>query len=626
MVEGQPGKEWSKAYGGSKDEWANSIVQTEDGGYVILGTTRSYGAGGSDFWLVKTDSMGNMEWTKTYGGEENEWARSIVCTSDGGYAIAGGTTSFGDGGDFWLVKTDSYGYKEWSKTYGGSDLEQANSLIQTSDDGYVIAGTTGSFGAGARDFWFIRVDSKGNKKWSKRFSIDEKKLFTIEQNVDNIVEDLNNGSISEEVENKFKEEGYQLSSPVLFVENDNKKWKVSDGDIDYVVEKEGDLLIVRDGSIEDIVEDLNNGSIPKEVLDKFEKEGYQLSNPTLSVTEKNRKWKVSDGDVDYIIERDPAGLKIYGWSKTYGGSESWEESRTIIHTNDDGYAIAGETFSKQRDFRLVKTDSQGNKEWSETYGGTRWDQPRSLVQVGGGFAIVGETKSYGVGKTDFLIVKTDSMGQKEWIETYGGPGWERARSIVKIGYSGYLIAGETSSYGSGKDFWLVRIDSQGNKEWSETYGGSDLERAHSLIRADDGFAIVGTTKTYGAGGKDIWFVKTGSSVVSDGGEGNGSVSTGPSSLFGGLPLKWTGLGIGILIAIILAIVYKKTSSGEEKEEEAREQKQKTETEQKKSEKNTSKQTQLQSKLKNICQRCGKEIYIDIDICPNCGKEINKEEE
>ena len=161
---------WNKTYGGFRIEVAYSVIQTSDGGYAIAGYTTTYGAGKHDFWLVKTDSTGNLEWSRTYGGpESNEEAYSVIQTSDGGYLIAG-EKSDGDGEeDFWLVKTDSSGNLEWSRTYGGSGGDVARSVIQTSDGGYVIAGYTNSYGAGGFDFWLVKTDSSGNIEWSRTY-------------------------------------------------------------------------------------------------------------------------------------------------------------------------------------------------------------------------------------------------------------------------------------------------------------------------------------------------------------------------------------------------------------------------------------------------------------------------
>ena len=154
---------WNKTYGGTNLDVAESVVQTFDGGYALAGYTLSFDAGQSDFWLVKTDASGNMMWNQTYGGTTNDVAYSVVQTFDGGYALVGYTNSSGAGNwDFWLVKTDSLGNHLWNKTYGGTTNEKAYVLVQTVDGGYALAGCTWSFGAGQSDFWLVKTDANGN--------------------------------------------------------------------------------------------------------------------------------------------------------------------------------------------------------------------------------------------------------------------------------------------------------------------------------------------------------------------------------------------------------------------------------------------------------------------------------
>ena len=177
---------WQKTYGGSNLDWASSIQQTTDGGYIVAGWTESFGAGNMDFYIIKLDSNGNKVWEKTYGGSENDVAYSIQQTSDGGYIVAGGTYSFGAGSaDFYIIKLDSNGNKVWGKTYGGSNDEWARSIQQTTDGGYIVAGTTYSFGAGYDDFYIIKLDSNGDKVWEKTYggsSYDE--AYSIQQTSD----------------------------------------------------------------------------------------------------------------------------------------------------------------------------------------------------------------------------------------------------------------------------------------------------------------------------------------------------------------------------------------------------------------------------------------------------------
>ncbi len=149
--------QWNKTYG--TDATAVSVIETGDGGYALAGYTSPYGVSGNDFYLVKTDSVGTLQWNKTYGRAGRDLARSVVETSDGGYAIAGATNSSGAGGaDFWLVRTDSAGNHLWNQAYGGADNDYGYSVVQTNEGGFALAGFTYSFGAGGADFWLVKTD------------------------------------------------------------------------------------------------------------------------------------------------------------------------------------------------------------------------------------------------------------------------------------------------------------------------------------------------------------------------------------------------------------------------------------------------------------------------------------
>ncbi len=163
-----PGTEWMKAFGGSSLDFGEVVQQTTDGGYIIAGATGSYGAGSRDVYLLKADASGNKEWEKTFGGSGWDFAYSVEQTMDGGYIIAGTTGSYGAGSyDVYLIKTDASENKEWEKTFGGSGWDNAYSVQQTTDGGYIIAGTTDSYGAGLEDVYLIKTDASGNKEWEK---------------------------------------------------------------------------------------------------------------------------------------------------------------------------------------------------------------------------------------------------------------------------------------------------------------------------------------------------------------------------------------------------------------------------------------------------------------------------
>ena len=147
-----PAVEWERTFGGEGNDRARSVQETTDGGYIVAGGTRSFGFGGetSDAYLFKTDRVGNLLWQNTFGGRESEYVSSVQETTDGGYIVAGRTLSFGAGSsyDVYLVKTDSEGDGVWEKTFGGEAHDWANSVQETTEGGYIVAGLTASFDAG----------------------------------------------------------------------------------------------------------------------------------------------------------------------------------------------------------------------------------------------------------------------------------------------------------------------------------------------------------------------------------------------------------------------------------------------------------------------------------------------
>jgi ribosomal protein S11 len=310
---------WAKTYGGTSYDWASSAQQTSDGGYIVAGGTRSFGAGGDDIFLIKTDASGNIIWAKTYGGTGYDLAYSVQQTSDGGYIVAGVTWSFGaGGGDIFLIKTDANGNIIWAKTYGGTSDDWASSVQQTSDGGYIVAGVTWSFGAGYFDAFLIKTDADGNIIWAKTYGgTDWEEAYYVQQ--------------------------------------------TSDG-------------------------------------------GYIVAGWTGSF---------SAGIPDAVLIKTDANGNV-SWAKTYGGI-GVDVARSVQQTYDGGYIVAGGTnsFGAGGDIFLFKADANGNVQWAKIYGGTFWDIDyiaSSVQQTSdGGYIVAGGILFFGEG-IDILLIKTDANG------------------------------------------------------------------------------------------------------------------------------------------------------------------------------------------------------------------------
>lgn len=178
---------WNQTYGGTSYDMGRCIKNTHDKGFIIVGSTYSFGAGLRDVYLIKTDSLGNLIWSKTYGSSDYEWGYDVENTVDNGYIIVGGTNSFGAWGqDVYFIKTDSLGDVLWMKTYGGVYDDVGHSVVIANDSSYIIAGYTDSDGADHGDVWLIETDYFGNIIWTKRYGGDKDDwAYAVEKTQDN---------------------------------------------------------------------------------------------------------------------------------------------------------------------------------------------------------------------------------------------------------------------------------------------------------------------------------------------------------------------------------------------------------------------------------------------------------
>lgn len=173
---------WQKSFGSGGCDIAFSVDQTKDGGFIVAGSTESFGSG-DDFWVLKLNREGNVQWQKAFGAKGTERARSAHETSDGGFIVTGTTTSSGCGWeDFWVLKLNQDGTIAWQRTYGGKDYDTDSlgkmPVKQTSDGGFILGGVTQSFGAGGRDFWVLKLNPDGNVAWQKAFGTSGDELIT----------------------------------------------------------------------------------------------------------------------------------------------------------------------------------------------------------------------------------------------------------------------------------------------------------------------------------------------------------------------------------------------------------------------------------------------------------------
>ncbi len=235
--------------------------------------------------------------------------------------------------------------------------------------------------------------------------------------------------------------------------------------------------------------------------------GYIVAGSTFSFEAEFRR-----GDV-YLIKTDTYGDTL--WTKIYG-TDSTDVAYSVQQTSDGGYIIGGVTnftTTGASDVYLVKTDSNGDSLWARSYGGLGFEGAYSLDQTSdGGYILTGWTDSFGAGATDVYVVKTDSSGDTLWTKTYGGTSWEGGESVQQTSDGGYIIVGETYSFGNFDQVYLIKMDASGDTLWTRTYGGTDTDWGNSVWQTSDGgYIIAGGTRSFGSGGSDVYLIKTNAS-------------------------------------------------------------------------------------------------------------------
>lgn len=359
---------FDKTFGGAGVDYGVAVSETLDGGFIVFAGTESFGYGGTDFWLIKTDARGNIEWSNTFGGDQYDYPKSGHQKSDGGYIIIGQTSSFGEGYyDVWLVKTDENGSEQWTQTFGGSGYDSGLDVKECVDGGYIIVGFTDSFGAGSNDVWLIKTDGNGFELWNRTFG-------GVSADVGHSVEETMDGGYI--VMGRTMKEG-DTYSDLLLIKTDSdgtEIWSRSYG---------------------------GEGGDSGHYISKCLYGGYIITGHTES-------YAYGGSDI-WLLKVNDYGEEE--WSNTFGGNDT-EYSYCVQETIDGGYIVIGFTYVEgSTDVWIIKTDSNGNEEWNRTYGGPSHDGGSFVQQTtDGGYIITGSTESFGNGGGDVWLIKTDSEG------------------------------------------------------------------------------------------------------------------------------------------------------------------------------------------------------------------------
>jgi len=418
----QPTIEWEKSLGGSNHDSAYSMQQTSDGGYIIVGSSMSNDGdvtdnqGGSDYWVVKLSITGSLQWQKSLGGDLFEWAHSTKQTTDGGYVILGesysnnGDVSGNNGeSDYWIVKLSSTGVLQWEKTLGGSGIDSGQSIQQTSDGGYIVAGFSASNDGdvtnnhGSEDYWVVKLSTTGDIQWEKTLGGSSYDLAT---------------SIQQTSEGGYIVAGMSSSN--------NGDVSGNHGNLDY--------WIVKLNSTGNIVWQKSLGGTEADKARSIQ----QTSDGGFIVAGQSRS---NDGDVtgnhgyeDYWVVK-LSSIGVIEWERSLGGSNQ-EIAYSIVQTLGGDFSVVGYSESNDGDVTgnhgdsdiwIAKLSSTGSLLWQKSLGGSELEFGEAIIQTTGySFVVAGTSRSNdgdvtgNHGASDFWIVKLSpdlGVSDNEFINT-----------------------------------------------------------------------------------------------------------------------------------------------------------------------------------------------------------------
>ena len=501
-------KIWDNTYGTKKVDIGYDICESNEDGYIVAGTTISKKTNSLDAYVVKIDSIGNVIWTQSYGGLDIDGVSSIAkITDDYGYVLLGYTKSYmldksrikkrGFFGrilanifkkkptsEIWIINIDEFGDRNWHNTYGGKKEDYGKSIKLMADGGYLIAAETNSIGAGRNDIWLLKIDKNGKIEWDNTIGNKKDEYFSSAMILpnDNIII-----SGFKTVKDKFS----MKNSIMAIIDNEpnsRKKKKSFVNMLDQEGKNKWEVNLSEDEE--------NNIAFTTFISDRI-----------LMAGQKSTRFN-GYGDA-WLVSLDLNGRKK--WEESYGGRGS-DGGNYAIKVSDGGYIMVGYTDAYgngMNDIWLIKTDFTGEKEWSQVYGGKKDDYGWGVTEtIDGGYVIVGETFSFGNGQSDIYLFKVDSVGHKIWDNTFGGIADDVGYSIANADDGGFVVASQTRSYGKGgSDGMLVKFDQNGEKEWEKVYGGKGLDYFRSIIKdSTKGFVVSGGTRSFSNGDSQAWLI------------------------------------------------------------------------------------------------------------------------
>ncbi len=599
-------KVWDKSFGGSSLDGLEALVTTTDGGYILGGTSQSGvsgnktapSRGGTDYWLVKIDGTGTKVWDKAFGGNSADNATALVATNDGHFVVGGSSSSpiSGDkteasqgSDDYWIVKLNTNGNKIWDKRFGGSEPDYLTHLaaangsyvlggrsfsgisgdksqslpneypeniwlvkakenippaltvawnfryggsgtdrfpqtISTTDGGYLVAGSSNSpvsgdktvAGYGDYDIWVVKTSADGTKLWNKRFG------GTGREAVNSVIQTSDGGYLL----------GGSSESGIS-----GNKTQASQGSMDYWL-----IKISSTGSIQWNKRFGGSGYDYLNKVIQLNTGDYVVAGVSNSPISGDKTQDSRGGNDLWVLKLTGNGTKI--WDKRFGGSLN-EYVEGLVKIPEGGYLVGGysnsgisgdKTQASQGgyDYWAVKVSPAGDKVWDKRFGGAADDRLAALIRTADGNYLLGGSSASAVsgnktqpsqGGIDYWVVKINGSGTKLWDERYGGTAADQLTAMMQTTDGGYLLGGSSASGTGGEktqasrgstDFWLVKIAGNSTKQWDQRFGGSGTEDLRTISATKDGGYLLGGHSTSGVsgdktqpsqGGTDYWLVK-----------------------------------------------------------------------------------------------------------------------